>query len=193
MTKILLGPGDVDRGSKPLDTLYFEWLMGFFDGWYGRVYLPEEDQFAQLFRTTFEYFVSNDQNRAADGEVFRERFLLEEGLSYSGRELDGWMSLECSVLEMLMALAERIAYQTEGEMVPWFALMLTNLNLGYTPSQTRTAVKRLNKRLYFQDGQGGLFPLRYPAEDQRGIEIWYQMQAYLIEGLYDNDFEAVWC
>ena len=193
MTMTRLGLGDVHRASKPLDTLYFEWLMSFFKGWYGRVFLPEEDQFKMLFSNRFEYYVANDQNRSTDGEVFRERFLLEEGLSYSGTELDEWLSLDCSVLEMLMALAERIAYQTQNEMVPWFALMVHNLNLGHTRRQTKAAIDCLNKRLYFDDGSQGLFPLRYPAEDQRSVEIWYQMQAYLIEGQYENDFKEVWC
>jgi hypothetical protein len=43
------------------------------------------------------------------------------------------------------------------------------------------AVYRVNDRLIGADGSGGLFPLRQPSRDQRGVEIWYQMQAWLLE------------
>ena len=45
----------------------------------------------------------------------------------------------------------------------------------------------LNKfidRTYRASGYGGLFPLRHSKEDQRKVEIWYQMAAYLIENGY---------
>jgi hypothetical protein len=41
---------------------------------------------------------------------------------------------------------------------------------------------RLNRREYDSDGgNGGLFPLNEPNEDQRDVEVWYQMMAYLQE------------
>ena len=43
------------------------------------------------------------------------------------------------------------------------------------------AVCRVNDRLYNADGSGGLFPLRQASKDQRAVEIWYQMQAWLLE------------
>lgn len=43
------------------------------------------------------------------------------------------------------------------------------------------AVCRVNDRLFGADGSGGLFPLRKPSRDQRGVEIWYQMQSWLLE------------
>ena len=36
-------------------------------------------------------------------------------------------------------------------------------------------------RAYSPDGTGGLFPLHEPDEDQRQVELWYQMSAYLLE------------
>jgi hypothetical protein len=32
-----------------------------------------------------------------------------------------------------------------------------------------------------KSGLGGMFPLEDPREDQRAIEIWYQMMAYINE------------
>jgi hypothetical protein len=48
-------------------------------------------------------------------------------------------------------------------------------------SYVDAAVGTLVERRYSYSGDGGLFPLDYPEEDQRGIEIWYQMSAYLAE------------
>jgi hypothetical protein len=31
------------------------------------------------------------------------------------------------------------------------------------------------------DGSGGLFPLKNPQQNQRTTEIWYQMNAWLME------------
>jgi hypothetical protein len=39
----------------------------------------------------------------------------------------------------------------------------------------------LVERTYQKNGKGGLFPLKQPAKDQRRVEIWYQMAAYLNE------------
>jgi hypothetical protein len=36
-------------------------------------------------------------------------------------------------------------------------------------------------RTYKYDGRGGLFPLREGKEDQRRVELWYQMCAYILE------------
>ena len=36
-------------------------------------------------------------------------------------------------------------------------------------------------RQYEANGEGGLFPLKGVCEDQREVEIWYQMNAYLYE------------
>jgi len=36
-------------------------------------------------------------------------------------------------------------------------------------------------RTYNENGNGGLFPLRDSDQDQRQVEIWYQLSAYLLE------------
>jgi hypothetical protein len=36
-------------------------------------------------------------------------------------------------------------------------------------------------RTYQPDGRGGFFPLNHPEEDQTKVEIWYQMNKYVIE------------
>jgi hypothetical protein len=36
-------------------------------------------------------------------------------------------------------------------------------------------------RTYRPNGQGGFFPLKNPQEDQTKIEIWYQLNEYVME------------
>jgi hypothetical protein len=47
--------------------------------------------------------------------------------------------------------------------------------------QVATRIDRFINRTYRPNGQGGLFPLIKPHEDQTKVEIWYQMSAYLME------------
>ena len=105
------------------------------------------------------------------------------------------MDLDCSMLEMLIALSDRTAFQTDGRLEEWFWRFMHNLELDrysddlYEISiqeEVEDTLTRVIWRKYAQDGTGGLFPLRHPDHDQRKIELWYQMSAYILEGLYVN-------
>jgi hypothetical protein len=74
----------------------------------------------------------------------------------------------------------------------WFWQMLENLGLAHISDKLYSSgprmdsfidnvIDRLIYRRYSPDGHGGLFPLEFPHEDQRGVELWYQLNAYLIE------------
>lgn len=91
------------------------------------------------------------------------------------------------MLEMFIGLAERGAYQTGDEMADWFYTFMVNLGLDQTLSSTKIhrTLQRVNERTYSSSGQGGLFPLMNPVEDQREVDLWYQMSAYIIEN-YDG-------
>ena len=106
----------------------------------------------------------------------------------------------CTMYELLISLAIRICTIIEYPESPryWFFKMISNLWGGdYTelsdeeihdgPIDRKKALEhKLNNfvlRKYNKDGTGGLFPLKKPKKDQRKVEIWYQMQAYLIENL----------
>lgn len=166
------------RWGKPLDEAYFKWLTApFADSDSG----ISTGQLQLLYSSPFEYFVHNDRNRARNGQALRDEFLYQYPEHGSDPGLDTWMGLECSVLEMLQALCEAIAYQTSGDAADWFFKLVDNWGIGHTIDETAAAIKRLNERSYSKSGKGGLFPLRHPLEDQRVVEIWYQMSAYLIE------------
>ncbi len=141
----------------------------------------------QLFLMEFVWFIPNDDNRAEDGRELRREFLEAEGIT----DVDpNWVSLGCSVLEMLIALSRRLTFEAEGESSEWFWTLIANAGLDrYTDARRfhRDAVtdilERIIWRTYQPDGRGGLFPLQRAHEDQRDVELWYQMSAYLLERL----------
>ena len=166
------------RWSKDLDNAYFEWLIAPLDQYDTRLSLS---QMRVLYSTAFEVAIAEDRNRAANGVELREEFLYFHPEFLGDPGIDNWLGLQCSVLEMLQALANCMAYTTSGDGALWVCDMLQNLDLGHTQAEAIEGLKRLNQRSYSQDGRGGLFPLRHPLEDQRTVPIWYQMSAYLIE------------
>jgi hypothetical protein len=93
------------------------------------------------------------------------------------------------MLEFLIGLATRLNvadYEPDmpDRVGPWFWALMDNLGIiEADESWIEDSFKRINTRDYSFDGHGGLFPLRRPCEDQRKIEIWYQMQAYLMENM----------
>ena len=140
-----------------------------------------------LFETEFYILIGNDSNRCADGIELRYEYglLKEENISEP-----------CSVLEMLIGLARRMDYELSDDQFDrtgfYFWKMIRNLGLldcddnacnriPHTETKIRTRIKRFMDRDYQYSGEGGLFPLRFPTRDQRDIEIWYQMNAYLSE------------
>lgn len=173
---------------RPLDDIYIEWLYSHIGAVTNRN--PSRSYWTLcgvLYREPFAYFVPNDDNRAADGVALREEFL--EGVGRHIRDED-WLELECSILEMLIALAKRFDFQEDGGVENRFHEMLQNLELDHLTDQAfherhlgvvRNKIRILNERTYGKNGKGGLFPLQNPDEDQREVEIWYQFQAYCME------------
>lgn len=139
-----------------------------------------------LYRKEFTWTVPNDDNRVEDGRELRELFLEDAGLE--GDQL--WMDEGCSMLEMLVALSRRLAFETSEDSFGWFWVLCDNIGLRPFVDETFTEdynvdvdliLDRVILRTYNRDGRGGLFPLRNSHTDQRKVEIWYQMAAYLME------------
>ncbi len=137
--------------------------------------------FDVAWTTFYEFFLPNDDNRAADGVRLREVF--ESDSSIRLPYLD-----ECRILEFLIALAMRVNEVVYDHTVPdqtsyWFWVLIENLEITEGDSAL-AAFDRLNKREYGSNGYGGLFPIENTSnEDQRDVEVWYQMMAYLKENL----------
>lgn len=162
-----------------MEDRYLSWLISLIDHkGKSRVY---SRLLEYLYFKDFEYTIGNDDNRAADGEQLRVQFLGKT--NHKG----------CSCLEMLVALARRCERDIMGDpeepdkAYKWFWIMIRNLGLdeldnrNFDEGEADYIVDRWLERRYKKTGKGGLFPLRYSEEDQRKVEIWYQMCAYLNE------------
>jgi hypothetical protein len=95
------------------------------------------------------------------------------------------------MLELLIQLAYDMGEITsrEDNIPSYFFELLENLGICIPDSQyidtdridadVYNILQKVIKRKYGMHGL--LFPLKHPAEDQRRVEIWFQMNAYLIE------------
>ena len=134
----------------------------------------------KLYKREFIWMVPNDDNRAADGRDLRYEFRDRYGF----KELDPeWMGLGCSVLEMLIALSNTLAFEAEQDPGYWFWVLLDNLGLDNksTSEEINEVLETFIWRTYSRTGHGGLFPLKDTIHDQREVELWYQLCEYVIE------------
>jgi len=171
-------------GNTIVDNAYYDWLLTVIE------YIPGDyvydEVFDLMFNTPFRWSVPNDDNRAGDGIELRYDFM----------EYEGWntMPLEgepCNVLEMLIALAQRIENDImwDGEhdrTAKWFWEMVRNLGFWSEKVGNRANYKEIIDcwldRKPRKSGQVTTFPTKKWAKtDQKNIEIWYQAQAYLME------------
>jgi hypothetical protein len=166
---------------EPIEDTYFMWLAAkVMPGEGGR----NLDVLRVLHTTEFVWQITGDDNRAVDGVDLRHDFIRSNLVP--GQE--GWDTLGASVLEMMIAFCYRAEFLTDRPVKEWFWRMMENLNLSeyrrVSPSQESTirdVLYILVWRLYDDHGNGGLWPLKHPHEDQRGVEIFYQFAAYAQE------------
>ena len=182
---------------EKLERLYFHWLC-----WSMGAHRKPPRRFDKLFETLheipFRYSLPMDGNREEDGINLRYRYAEESG--YDERMVASVLDRKpCSVLEMMTALCIRCEESimdgysldrlprtsTFSEYLFW--IMLDNLGLSemddmhFDINIVEEAVDRFLDRDYEADGDGGLFILKFPRRDLRGVEIWYQMCWYLDE------------
>lgn len=174
--------------NKPLDELYFVWLCGQV-GCSIDQKNPSKSYWRllkQLYTKEFVWIVANDDNRAEDGRFLREEFLR----GFRVKKIDeDWVRLGCSMLELIIALSRRLAFEAEGEPRDWFWLLLKNLGIAHYNDSSRYSFRRVDEilekviwRQYDRNGSGGLFPLNHNINgDQRRVEMWYQLSAYVLE------------
>lgn len=174
--------------SQLLDEHYLTWLYGQVAN--VRARKPSKtywNLFKQLYTTEFIWFVPNDDNRVEDGRDLRYEFFD----IYDIDDEDEWLGLGCSFLELLFGLARRLTFEAEHDVNYWFWVLLNNLDLSQYNDETYSEKSAEGKignvvddviwRTYSPDGSGGLFPLKNADQDQRDVELWYQLSAYVIE------------
>lgn len=143
--------------------------------------------------TEFQVLVAHDDNRTGDGLELRRNYLRDHP-HLKPPEMSAMMGSGVSVLEVLVALAIRADMMIPLTKPVWFQIFRENLNLEkFTDDYLRmrsvrpvySVVQRFNNRTYTRNGRGGIFPLDHPDRDQRDVELWYQMGAYMTEkGMY---------
>lgn len=137
-----------------------------------------------LYDTEFISRIDEDINRIIDAQELR-------------RDLQGPVIRPISVLEVMIALAKRchedIMYGSciedgESSTAYWFWIMMKNSGLDqltdnyiYIEQAFNDIIKPILHRTYCYNGEGGFFPLHHPEMDQRFCELWYQLNAYLLE------------
>lgn len=143
-----------------------------------------------LYDTDFEWILELDRDRTLDGLKLRDEL---------GAVLP---SKPCSVLEVLIGLAIRMAYLVEPAddgssdsiVADMFWVLVAKLGLTVYTNEVilrnntscLTIIDILNRwmqREFEPDGHGSPFPLETPVKDQRLCPMSYQMNAFVQEWL----------
>jgi hypothetical protein len=170
------------------ERAYYRWLV--------RNYVldsyREPDGYAcvveQMYRKAYYYTVRYDENRAEDGLELRNIYLDRHPNSEVPQG-------PCSFLEFLIGVSVRLSEMlTDGEPIPvseYFWELARRIQLteytddmyadGSTPFVVDAIMTDLMDRNYDRCGSTGLFPLRRPCKNQKNVEIWYQLNAYLLQ------------
>lgn len=174
--------------DEGLDERYLSWLYGQIVTVKTRARVRNHRKlFKQMHETIFVAIVPYDENRVADARDLRYEFLAEAEDEQG--DLD-WMRSPCSMLELFMILSRQLAFEMDDPVVPWFWHLIETLDLEqfndreYDDHAQEAIARTLDRviwRQYEPNGHGGLFPLRNPERDQRKVELWYQLNAYLLE------------
>lgn len=174
--------------TASLDDRYLNWLTDQIETVKQRRGIRTFDNlFEQLYDTIFVAIVSHDENRIADAKDLRDEFLSDVG---DVRGAVDWMKAPCTMLELFVILSRELAFEMDDPASVWFWHLIEVLDLEqfddrkYSQSSQeaiRATLDRVIWRTYEPDGHGGLFPLRSPERDQRDVELWYQLNAYLLE------------
>ena len=108
---------------EPIEEAYLNWLCATV------MENPERPDFRELLHILQSYefvpLLTGDHNRAEEGLAVRQQFLNETGLDANPE----WNHIACSVLEMLIGLAIRAAWQTVTPPREWFWVFMQNLKL----------------------------------------------------------------
>ena len=172
---------------------YFEWLCNVINDEKKTVY-KYLDLLRKLFETNFTYSIAMDANREADGIDLRYQFGRDVG--YKDYQIASYLDASpCSIFEMMVALSIRCENQfaydpAYGDRTAnWFWEMVKSLGLmnqtddHFDPDHIDLVLDCFLSRDFKKNGHGGLFTIHDPSKDMRGIDIWYQMCAYLNEVL----------
>ena len=168
------------------DDEYYRYLCGQLNG---SKYKKYSELISLLYNITFMDISGLDRNRVADAKnMYKAYFESEDAVPDEDR-------CQPSVFEVLLALSIRCEQDIMGvpgsdENDKWFWIMLDNLGLldfenkkinRISVLEIRRIVDIFLRREYEFDGLGGILPLKNAENDQRKVELWYQLSSYLNE------------
>ena len=172
-----------------ISQAYFEWLIKQIRNRSMKSYLG---LFEILHNKEFVWTVAGDQHRVRDAMDLRVDFL-NYRTDISRKDVAAFkdeMINSATMLELIISLSRRVSFNSfKGTPDEWAWKLLSNigLNLKYDPLTDR-AIRKIDEildtviwRTYDRHGVGGFFPVENHPDDQRQVELWYQMNYYLIE------------
>lgn len=179
-----------------IKNTYLEYLKSFVMPYSGKS-IPNPDPtynvlFKVMHQTDFYWILERDANRAEDAYNLREMFLQRNGIHYMTRNELG-MDGPASFLEMLIALCQRVEKDITYDQYSardLFWSIIANLKFTWffdgnisdkDVNYAKGAMAVVMDRMYGKNGAGGMFPLKSSTRDQTKVEIWYQVNAWLIE------------
>ncbi|MBP5594986.1 MAG: hypothetical protein J6Y02_06365 [Pseudobutyrivibrio sp.] len=166
------------------DDLYFSWLECLVTPPRNRNIVCKNHLMLYILYT--RQFLVNpsvpmDQNRLYDGLELRQRFIQE-----TGKYRYKFLSDDCSIMEMLIALSLRIEETVSDEMqcgaYKWFWEMLNNLGIDRTPDKefiNHMLDIFINREYNYDGSDGGLFIISDPRKPLPSTELWYQAMWYV--------------
>lgn len=191
----MIHENEVDK----INNEYFEWMY--------HLVCSEKIQRNKISYRRLLYFLHSviytptiemDNSRQADGIRFRYQFTYEHG--YPDTYVDEYLNgEECSMLEMMIALAFRVErdimdnYQYGDRTSQWFWSMLISLGLNHMDDKNfdlrycEQVIDDFLAHNYEPNGKGGLFTLQHPHRDMRDVDIWCQFMWYL-----DENYKEEW-
>lgn len=141
-----------------------------------------------LYEQPYRWQFTLDENRAAGGINLRRNYAYNNGIDF--RDVGNG---PCSILEMLIALADRMVDILTMEIRDWFWDLIRNLGLKQFDDyrfDERRVTYILNgwlDRNYDSMGNGSLFPLRNYNGDVRTLDILSQMNIWINENYPHTD------
>lgn len=162
---------------------YYIWLRDLV-GTQGRYYKLVK----QLDKIPYTFIFALDENRAAGGTNLRGKFAYEASM-----DVDDVRVGPCTVLEMLIGVAEHMEDQLGCDVSTWFWQLIQNLCLdqfddyNYDPRGVEFIVNSWLNHNYRPNGEGSIFPLQNYTGDCRNLDIWSQMNAWISENYPSDD------
>ena len=168
--------------TSALDQGYFAWLTGSVDPSQTYIQLLQ-----QLYKSEAKALIPWDENRLESGQAIRNEFRPGGYSSLSEME---WLLRPCTFLELTVSLSRKLADEMDWTPKYAFWILLRNLGVGdisdreYDQQMMRhihEVVNKVNYRSYDYYGRGGFFPLRNARENQQFVQLWDQLNSWVIE------------